>query len=357
MCRAGLPSPTSPPSDLWSRVCSRNLAGTKGNRRLASSGYRLLPKVATGQPLRSAERLLLALRCFSVERPQLTLTEISQELNLAVSTVRRLLLTLERHGLLYYDANTSHYSVSMRTDWLPGAARAATLQRICGQHLDALHKETAESVILAVLDGGQGVHIDVRRSSHFISAFNPVGFRITPYAGGAIGKVLMAWLPEDHVRLLLPAVGEWKPKTSAAIHNTRELLHHLARVRERGYATNEGETDTEAWTVAAPVFDAQGYVAAALLVPIPQSRATRETRTRLINLVQKRARAMSLALQKWNKEWVSNGPTGSTFRGKAISRSPKSRNQAIRRPRAAGISDGRLITTAPAASRASTFTE
>lgn len=267
-----------------------------------------MPKVATGEPLRSAERLLLALKCFSLERPKLTLTEISQELNLAVSTVRRLLLTLERHGLLAFDPKTNRYSVSETTAWLPTVARAATLQRICAPFIDALHKETDETVILAVLEGGFGVHIDVRHSARFVSAFYPVGFRTTPYAGGAIGKVLMAWMPDDHVRSLLPAKGHWKPKTSVAIHNARDLLGHLAKVRERGYATNEGETDTEAWAVAAPVFDPHGYVAAALLVPIPQSRASRKKRAELINLVQKSAGKMSEALKKWEMDWASNGP-------------------------------------------------
>ena len=279
-----------------------------------------MPKVATGEPLRSAERLLLALKCFSVDRPRLTLTEISQELNLAVSTVRRLLLTLERHGLLRYDAKTSRYSVSEVTGWLPAVARVASLQRICSPFLDALHKETGESVILATLDGQHGVHIDVRRSSHFVSAFNPVGHRVTLHAGGAIGKVLMAWQPEDHVRSLLPPSGSWPPTTSIAIHNTADLIAHLAKVREQGYATNDGETDAEAWSVAAPLFDPRGYVTAAVLVPIPQSRATREKRTELIHLAQRTAEKMSSALKSSAKELASSRTVKRRVRGKSADR-------------------------------------
>jgi len=202
------------------------------------------------------------------------MTEIAQELRLAPSTVRRLLLTLVRHGLLQADAGTSTYSVAPATERLVAAAAAAKLVRAAREPLDGIAKVTDESVILAVLDGGDCVHVDVRHSRQFVTAFNPVGFRIASHLGGAIGKVLLAWLPEAKIRSLLPEEGTWKPLTPRAAHSTPEFLAELAAVRRHGYAINDGATHNEAWTVGAPVRDADGYVMAALLVAVPQSRAS-----------------------------------------------------------------------------------
>ena len=55
----------------------------------------------------------------------------------------------------------------------------------------------------------------------------------------------------------------------------------LQRIRQRGYATNRGEWETEIGAVAAPVFDAAGQVVASVGVIMPLSRFPASKATQL----------------------------------------------------------------------------
>ena len=69
-----------------------------------------MPKLATGQTLRSAERMLDVLKVFSTDEAALTMSEISTRLDLAPSTVRRILDALESKGFVRQDPRTGKYS-------------------------------------------------------------------------------------------------------------------------------------------------------------------------------------------------------------------------------------------------------
>ncbi|MDJ0896307.1 MAG: helix-turn-helix domain-containing protein, partial [Alphaproteobacteria bacterium] len=68
-----------------------------------------MAKVASGQPTRSAQRMLHVLKCFGEDTPELSIAQISRALDLAPSTVRRLLVTLEQEGFVRQDAASGHY--------------------------------------------------------------------------------------------------------------------------------------------------------------------------------------------------------------------------------------------------------
>ena len=269
-----------------------------------------MPKVATGQTLRSVERLLSVLDAFNVAESTRTLTEVSDELDIAVSTVRRLLIALQSHNLLLQDEDSGRFSIHPGTvDQLLTIALAGELVQVGETHLDELHAESGETVIMAMLDGSEAVHIDVRHGTYFVSAFNPVGFRVIPYAGGAIGKVLLAWKSEEEIRALLPESGGWVGRTNRSITETDRYLRHLRTVRKRGHAFNNRETHAQAWAVAAPVRDVLGRVVAALHVPVPVSRSHKESCDRITELVVKTAERFSDDLGS-RKAIVERLPTG-----------------------------------------------
>jgi DNA-binding IclR family transcriptional regulator len=257
-----------------------------------------VPKVRSGQPVRSAERLLDVLLSFSAAAPLRTNAEVSQSLDLAPSTVRRLLLALASRGLVRLDRAGGLYRLGA-IERLARVAWAGELVNAAQPYMDKLHEETSETVILAILDGAEGVHVDVRHSRQFGAAFDPVGYRVTPYAGGAIGKVLLAWLPERQIRTLLPTEGQWAPRTRRSIITTDRYLRHLAKVRHQGYAVNDAETDEKVWAIAAPVYDSAGRVDGALHVPVPRSRLHgQEAKRQLIDAVVATAAGITDALAR-----------------------------------------------------------
>jgi DNA-binding IclR family transcriptional regulator len=245
--------------------------------------------------LRSVERALDVLTSFTVDTPLRTNAEVSQSLNLAPSTVRRLLQMLESRDLVSIDRSDGRYRLG-QIEWLMRVAWAGELVAAAQPHVDKLHDDTSETVILAILDGAEGVHVDVRHSRQFVAAFNPVGYRVVPYAGGAIGKVLLAWLPEQQIRMLLPPEGQWAPRTRRSITTADRYLRHLAKVRRQGYALNNAETDENVWAVAAPVFDAAGRARGALHIPVPRARLTEDRKRDLTEAVVETAAGITGAL-------------------------------------------------------------
>src|SRR5690606_6223951 len=84
--------------------------------------------------------------------------------------------------------------------------------------------------------------------------------------------------------------------TEATITDPDELEAELARIRQRGYATDPREVYEEVCCVGAPLFDATGRMVAALSISGPSERFTKERIPELVQAVRRRAAAISLAL-------------------------------------------------------------
>jgi IclR family pca regulon transcriptional regulator len=124
--------------------------------------------------------------------------------------------------------------------------------------------------------------------------FHPVGHRHRAYPGSASGKVLLAGLPDAEISELLRGVRSW-PREGGS---KQSFLAELKHVRNQGYALNDGETERDVWSVAAPIRDFSGRTVAAINLPCPLSRvADPQRRDELIAATTAAASATSEALQ------------------------------------------------------------
>jgi IclR family acetate operon transcriptional repressor len=124
-----------------------------------------------------------------------------------------------------------------------------------------------ESVNLAVLDGEEIVYVaQLQPSQNFMRVFTEVGRRVKPH-GTAVGKAILAGKPEAEVRDLLGRTG--MPRSTARTLTTPdELLADLERVRERGYALDDGEQELGVVSVALAVDGAPRPVALSMAGPL-----------------------------------------------------------------------------------------
>ncbi|OLT07724.1 IclR family transcriptional regulator [Pseudonocardia sp. CNS-004] len=239
-----------------------------------------MAKQATGQPLRSAERMLDVLETFTITEPSLSATEISDKLGLAASTVRRLLHALEQHGFVRSDQQTGRFAPHYQIVRLAAVAVAGNdLISAAAAPMDELRDRVDEAVQLSVRSGPDIVFIDRRESRKVIKIFSEIGSRHPAWDGRASGKVMLAWLPEDEVDGMLPAPEAWpvSPGPHAAASRD-DFVAGLARVRDRGFAVNDEETAQDVWAVGAPVRDHTGSVVAAVTVPVLKVRAVEQDR-------------------------------------------------------------------------------
>jgi DNA-binding IclR family transcriptional regulator len=222
-------------------------------------------------------RAIAILDSFSQGRPEQTLGSIVSRTGLAPATVHRLLAELVEWGGLER-AGRGRYRVGLRL-WQLGALAPAgrRLRDVALPYLEDLHEATHQVVHLAVLDAGEVLYIEklsARPETDVVSVVSKVGIRLPAHATGP-GKVLLAFSPADVTEQVIAAgLSRCTPRT---ITDPLELRSALADVRRTGVCLSRDEMSLGASSVAAPVFDRERAVAAAVSVVVPSDTANLAT--------------------------------------------------------------------------------
>lgn len=221
--------------------------------------------------------------------------ELARKLRMPKTTVQRALQTLWTAGWICPDgAETTRWVLTTRALHIGQRAVADLGVRDAALPImRELRKETGETAHLMVLEGGHAVLIEKVETDHPIRAVITLGSAV-PLHGSSNGKAMLAHRPAEEVRAV---VGDRLERyTEKTIVDWDEFLAELARVRERGYATNVGEWRTDIAAVAAPIFDHDGRTSASLSISAPGSRMPAELRESYGALVTEAARRVSATL-------------------------------------------------------------
>jgi IclR family transcriptional regulator, acetate operon repressor len=218
-----------------------------------------------------------------------TSTELASATGLAKSTTSRMLLALERNGLVRRDdaGRFRPGEVFIRFAWRGGAE--ASLVEVAQPYLTSLGAATGETINLGVERDGLVEQIAQVDSAYVIGAANWVG-RPVPLHCAALGKVLLAYGAAE-----LPS-GRLERRTAQTITSRSALGAELADVRRRGYAVTDGELEPGLVAIAAPVFGDGDTVVAALSVSGPSARLTPDRLTGVASDCVTQAAALSTAL-------------------------------------------------------------
>ncbi len=246
--------------------------------------------------LESLARGLAVLSCFSSDRPALSLTDISQHLNIHKTTALRILSTLEALGYVKRDPQTKLYRPSLAVFKLGFVVLdSLEVRQLAAPYLKKLANTTDETVNLVALDNAEAVYIDRVASTHAVAAHRAIGTRLPVYCTST-GKALLAFLPADELAAVLEKI-VWTKFTDTTLTTPEALLTELALVRQQGFATSNGEMIPELRAVAAPIYDSSGQVTAAVNISAPSHRVTFDDLvTRLAPLAVDTARQISEAL-------------------------------------------------------------
>lgn len=211
----------------------------------------------------SVGKALDVLQVFDQGAPSLSIGQISLQLGMPKSSVHRLVATLEQRGFLTREAGNGRYRLGARVLQLASVALAGLeLRQNARSQLERLSHELGDTVHLAVLDEGDVIYIDKIESPRKVQMISHVGGRAPAHCTG-LGKAMLAYRPEHEIRRIAAERG-LHAYTPSTITNVEELLAHLATVRLRGYAIDQGEHESMVRCVAAPVWDYQDHVIAAI---------------------------------------------------------------------------------------------
>lgn len=246
--------------------------------------------------VKAIDRAIQVLNCFSSGSGQFTLGELAALTGLPKPTLFRILQTLEKNRFVSYDAASSKYCLGMRLFELGGVAFSSmSLRQTASKFVDALVLHTKFPAMVGILAEGELVYIDGRPGNGHVQLFGAqIGKRNPPHYG-AVGKSLMAYLPNDEVDALL---GRYPLHQIAPRSITDHALfkRSLQETRDKGYAYEEGELVEGVIGIAAPVRNHLGKVVAAVGMIFPAFRADDRRKKKITGLVTDAAMKISQAM-------------------------------------------------------------
>ena len=221
-------------------------------------------KTSSIQVITRAAKILRTLR----EHPKgLSLSQISKEVDLARSTVQRIVSALEQENLVTAASANSGFRLGPEIARLAGAVHS-DLKEELRPFLIQLSNMINETVDLSVLDNGKVLFVDQIIAAHPLQATSQPGASF-PLHCTANGKAILASLSKTEIENLLPE--QLRSYTDKTITNRDDLLKELDMVRREGVAFSREEHIEGICAVGAVVVDRLGN-RSAVSIPLPSIR-------------------------------------------------------------------------------------
>jgi DNA-binding IclR family transcriptional regulator len=242
--------------------------------------------------IQSIERVSAILSLFSLERPWLGVSEIAKAMGLPKTTVSSLVRTLREVGFLSQDSETRRYTLGQKLLNM-GIIVEDTLE--INQKAQGPAKDLAEKTGLicrvAIWDEDAAlVTLDVVPREVEVLA-RRIGPRVAAYATSQ-GRAILAFLPPNELQKYLIRI-KFTAFTPFTITRKGELEKELAETRRRGYAVNNQELVQGRASIAVPIFQRGGRVAAAISLVGSPERIFSQSLMALVRNVQNVATEIS----------------------------------------------------------------
>jgi DNA-binding IclR family transcriptional regulator len=211
-------------------------------------------------------------------------SELARRLGQTKARVHRHLSTLRELGFVEKDSATDGYRLGWKSYKLGMAvAENFGLRRIAHRHLIRLHRESGQTVALAMPAGADAITVIETLQSNEVVAITVRPGSVIPARNAALGRTILAFRSSD----------------AAAPDG-------LAHVREQWYEVAVNERLPGVAALAAPVFDDSGTAVASVGVIGSQAHITQPPSALLLAQVQEAAAQISSELR--SRAWQLHGP-------------------------------------------------
>ena len=231
-------------------------------------------------PIKTVINVSNILDYFIKKGKPVTLTEVSEKLNLYPSTVHRILDTLSYLNYVDQLPGFKSYQLGLKALEL-GMAKLSHIDLIkeAEPFLAELSRKFNENAYLGVLFEGMVFYQARMEAFRTVKLETHLGTR-TYFNCSALGKVLIAFLPKDEREKIYKKVGFHK-STENTIINKKQFEKEINKVREQGFAIDNEEYEKDIQCIAAPIRDRLGKVIAAVSISGPSYRFHVEKQTKI----------------------------------------------------------------------------
>lgn len=224
----------------------------------------------------SIGRALKVLDIIGAHQRPVSLTDVSTEVQLTISTTHRILRGLEARGYVQRDPLSGDYSVGPSILRLASSAMQQTddgdLALLAFPRMQRLRELTKETVGFHVVNGMTWMCIAELPSHEPLRMVAGVG-TLYPLGLGAPGKAMLAHMPREIVARVV--AGKEFQSRSRIGRTLPSVMRSLAAIARDGYAISDNEVISGASGVALPILDSRGQPRGALNITGPEYRWTK----------------------------------------------------------------------------------
>lgn len=241
--------------------------------------------------VQSIDRSVAILECFSEEKRELKLSEISEKLGLNKSTVHGIITTLKYHGFISQNEETQKYKLGIRfIEFSDLVINSLNIRNAVLSVIDEICDKVEETIHVGMLDGLDVVWIEKKECTKSIKTSTKIGARLPAYTT-ADGKMMLCYIDIEKIKNYLP---KKIPKyTENTITNKTEFIKRLEEIKKNGYTIDNEEFVEGIKCVAAPIFDHEGNVRFSLSTTGPAFRMTDERIKELVIIIKEAANEIS----------------------------------------------------------------
>lgn len=206
--------------------------------------------------IQSIQRAINILNCFSEEYPSLSLSQISDQLQLNINTVRGIVNTLSANGLLTHNTSDNTYSLGlyfiMKSNLIYETRNLESFANLTTPYLEKISEKYAIfSSVQIVTQSNIFMVKTVQPPSNYYRIVAQL-YSSLPYYCTSSGKLFLQYLSEKNLQSVLKKMS-YERYTPNTISSEKELLRELQQQKEKLYSIEKDERTLGISSIAAPI--------------------------------------------------------------------------------------------------------
>src|SRR5690625_4193732 len=200
-----------------------------------------------------------------LDEEELTFQEIIDLSDMPKSSVYRMISSLEQMEFLEKGQNNKYRLGLKFLKYGSLVSSRLNIRQIAIPIMDELHNELKEAVNLTIQqDDTHSIYIEKLEYRQKVRLYTAVG-RVSPLYAGASSRIILSFLPQTFTKNYLEHTPLMKI-AKGTITNRNQLYKLLEKGRENYYTLSYSELHDHTAEMAAPIFNHEGRVVAALSV-------------------------------------------------------------------------------------------
>jgi IclR family KDG regulon transcriptional repressor len=246
--------------------------------------------------MKSVLKAFMVLEAFTMQKPELTFTEVVNITGLGRTNAHKILKTLVSLNCLAQDINGGLYRLGPNLLELGSRFIAQLdLHRVGMPYLMRLSEQFDDTVYLCIEDKGEALCIErIDGPSPIKVTVLQQGGRMPMHAGAA-PLALLSGMPDEKIIQIMQKQG-FERFTENTVQNDKQLLDKIKQIRQQGFSESWEDVTVGVASYGAPVRGTSGKVVGAISIGGLVSRFEGENKAYFINLVKETAQKVSAEL-------------------------------------------------------------